>query len=95
MRLSPSQAQAIRTAVARQDPAARVILFGSRADDHARGGDIDLLVISECLGLRDEWRIRRDILDEIGWQKLDLIVARPNALDSGIARLAIASGISL
>src|SRR5688572_26403964 len=74
MRLSPSQAQAIRTAVARQDPAARVILFGSRADDHARGGDIDLLVISESLGLRDEWRIRRDILDEIGWQKLDLIV---------------------
>jgi len=95
MRLSLSQAQAIRTAVARQDPAARVILFGSRADDQARGGDIDLLVISESIGLRDEWRIRRDILDEIGWQKLDLVVARPNALDSGIARLALASGVSL
>lgn len=95
MRLSPSQVQAIRRAVAREDPAARVVLFGSRASDLARGGDIDLLVISGRIGLRDEWRIRRDILDEIGWQKLDLVVVRPDALESGIARLALESGIPL
>jgi predicted nucleotidyltransferase len=95
MRLSPSETQAILSAVARQDPEARVILFGSRTDDKARGGDIDLLVVSEHISFRDQWSIRRDILDEIGWQKLDLIVRRPDQLDSGIAALAIETGIPL
>ena len=72
-----------------------VILFGSRADDHAKGGDIDLLIISDRIGLRQEWEIRRDILDEIGWQKLDLIVRRSNQLDSPIASVAMETGIPL
>ncbi len=45
MRISPEQAQAIRhlaQEVAGED--ARVRLFGSRLDDRARGGDIDLLL---------------------------------------------------
>ena len=45
MRISPEQAQAIRHLahqVAGED--ARVRLFGSRLDDRARGGDIDLLL---------------------------------------------------
>ena len=45
MRISPEQAQAIRHLahqVAGED--ARVRLFGSRLDDRARGGEIDLLL---------------------------------------------------
>ena len=95
MRLAPSEKQAILSAIAKQDPDARVILFGSRADDQARGGDIDIFVVSERIGFREQWPIRRDILDEIGWQKLDLIVRRPDQLDSGIARLAMETGVPL
>lgn len=95
MRLTSSQREAILDAVRRQDPEARVILFGSRADDRAKGGDIDLLVISERIGLHQEWEIRRDILDRIGWQKLDLIVRRAAQLDSPIAGIAIETGVPL
>ena len=95
MRISPHQKMAILRAVHKQDPEAKVILFGSRTKDDQRGGDIDLLVISDRLDFRKQWKIRRDILDEIGWQKLDLLVCPADQLSSGIARLAIESGVSL
>ena len=45
MRLSQIEARAIRTIAETEfGPNTRVVLFGSRADDFARGGDIDLLV---------------------------------------------------
>ncbi|MBJ7396584.1 MAG: nucleotidyltransferase domain-containing protein [Akkermansiaceae bacterium] len=95
MRLNSNQNEAILKAVHRQDPAAKIILFGSRANDHAKGGDIDLLVVSDHIGLHQEWLIRRDILDEIGWQKLDLIVRRHDQLDSPIVSIAMETGIPL
>jgi predicted nucleotidyltransferase len=95
MRLTPNQKSTIITAVGKQDPQARIILFGSRANDRAKGGDIDLLIISDHVGLHQEWEIRRDILDEIGWQKLDLIVRRSDQLNSAIADIAMETGIPL
>ena len=45
MRLTDQQAQAIRqVACELAGPKARVRLFGSRLDDAARGGDVDLLL---------------------------------------------------
>lgn len=45
MRLTPRQRNSILSAASDCFGAdAQVILFGSRADDNARGGDIDLLV---------------------------------------------------
>lgn len=95
MRLREEEKSAILAAVKGRDRDARVVLFGSRVDDSKRGGDIDLFVVSEKLGFRDEWCIRRDILDKIGWQKLDLIIRRPDNLKSGIARVALGSGVTL
>ena len=95
MRLTPHQRTAILTAVGKQDPKARIILFGSRADDRARGGDIDLLIVSDVIGMHQEWEIRRDVLDEIGWQKLDLIVRRRNQPESAIVSVAMETGIPL
>lgn len=45
MRLSPAQTDVILSCVRQQYGAdVRVMLFGSRLDDSARGGDVDLLV---------------------------------------------------
>lgn len=95
MRLREIERAAILDPVRARDPDARVILFGSRARDDAKGGDIDLLVVSREIGFRDEWGIRRDILDRIGWQKLDLLVRRPGQLESAITRIALETGVSL
>lgn len=95
MRLSSSEQSIITQAVHRQDPSAQIILFGSRVNDDSKGGDIDLLVLSDSISFPQEWEIRRDILDQIGWQKLDLIVRRHNQKDSAIVGIALETGILL
>lgn len=95
MRLMPQEADVIRQQVRRLDPQAEVYLFGSRADPTRRGGDIDLLVVSDRLGFREVLRLRREILDRIGWQQLDLVVRRRDQLDDPFAALARAQGIRL
>jgi uncharacterized protein len=81
MRLQERELQVITETVKRADPEARLFLFGSRVDDHQRGGDIDVLCISRVIDGRQRRRIRRAILDQIGDQKLDLIV-EPDAKKS-------------
>lgn len=45
MRLSPAHVEALKRLVAETaGPEARLRLFGSRLDDAARGGDVDLLL---------------------------------------------------
>jgi|TARA_B110000008_G_C16597869_1_gene415165 predicted nucleotidyltransferase len=92
VRLTLTEQQVIRDSIHRVDPKARIVLFGSRVDDQARGGDIDLLVLSNRIGFDDLWPMRRDILDRIGWQKLDLIVENEDQGLSPIARVAMETG---
>ena len=75
MRLRETEAAAIREEVTRLDPEARVWLFGSRVDDRARGGDIDLLVRSDRIGFAEKVLLRVRVLERIGEQQLDLVVA--------------------
>ncbi|MFZ5495704.1 MAG: nucleotidyltransferase domain-containing protein [Verrucomicrobiota bacterium] len=95
MRLPPAAAAAIREEVCRVDPAAEVYLFGSRVNDQARGGDIDLLVVSDRLSFAEQLRLRLAILDRIGWQQLDLLVRRRAQLDEPLAALAVDTGLKL
>jgi predicted nucleotidyltransferase len=95
MRLKASEAEAIREEVSRLDPEAELYLFGSRTDDAAHGGDIDLLVVSDKLALRDVLRLRIRILDRIGWQQLDLEVRRRNQLEDAFATMARETGQKL
>jgi predicted nucleotidyltransferase len=95
MRLTACEITAIREEIGRLDPKAEVYLFGSRVDDRARGGDIDLLVISDALGFREVLRLRTRIPDRIGWQQLDLVVRRRDQADEPLAALAHETGIKL
>ncbi len=47
MRLKQDQVDFFKNAFGRISPEAKVYLFGSRADDNARGGDIDILVLTD------------------------------------------------
>lgn len=95
MRLNKVQQQIIRQSVGRYDSDAEIILFGSRVNDKLRGGDIDLLIRSDRLDEQDLWPIRRDILDTIGWQKLDLILEKKNGDLRPISCIALETGVSL
>jgi predicted nucleotidyltransferase len=95
MRLTNSEAEAIREEVSRMDPEAELYLYGSRTDDSARGGDIDLLVVSDKLTFRDTLRLRIQILDRIGEQQLDLVTRRRTELNDAISTIAMETGQKL
>jgi len=95
MRLTPTQLNVLREEVTHLDPLASLYLFGSRTDDTAKGGDIDLLLISDVLGFRDLLRLRIAILDRIGWQQLDLVHRTRAQLKDALAQEAIETGVRL
>jgi predicted nucleotidyltransferase len=74
MRISSEQAQLIRTQTKKLLPQAEVYLFGSRADDTKRGGDIDILILADRKLNPDE---RGDIVlafwKNFGEQKIDIV----------------------
>ena len=47
LRLTTEEQNAIRKVIYEADPEAQVWLFGSRVNDQAKGGDIDLLILSK------------------------------------------------
>lgn len=77
---------------------ARVYLFGSRTDDNAKGGDIDLFIestapiknaVSKILQLNSE------LQQAFGLQKIDIIVDAPNYSKQLIHDIAKQQGILL
>ncbi len=95
MRIGLNEARTFGEEIRRLDPAAEIYLYGSRANDAAQGGDIDLLVVSDTLGFRDLLRLRTAILDRIGWQQLDLLIRRRDQLTEPLAALALETGVKL
>src|SRR5262245_57570848 len=61
MRLQHQEVEIIKEAILRLDPRARVFLFGSRVDPTRKGGDIDLLILSQCLKDIDSLKILKRI----------------------------------
>lgn len=79
MRLTKEEIQAIKTAILQEDPHAKIFLFGSRANDKLKGGDIDLMVLSETLNLSKKIKILSHIKEKIGDQKIDLKILSHHA----------------
>lgn len=82
MRLDDGDRSAIVAAIQARDPNAEIWLYGSRARDDARGGDIDLLVISSSLGLSEKLDILQEIKLKIGDQRIDLTLSSPGKMGS-------------
>lgn len=95
MRLQPQEINVIRKIVHSFDNDAVVYLFGSRSDDTARGGDIDLLVISNTIDFRKMLRLKLGLQDELGEQQIDLITRRPEEINEPFSAMAMKTGIRL
>ena len=70
MRLAHEEQSAIRQA----DSQAQIFLFGSRVDDAAKGGDIDLLVLSKRINLITKLKILSQLHQKLGDRKIDIAV---------------------
>jgi predicted nucleotidyltransferase len=99
MRLTPRQAQAIkREAAAEFGTDARVILFGSRADDRLRGGDIDLMValdhpVEHPAVQASRFCARLQLA--LGEQRIDVLLDAPNLPRQSVHDAAWQQGIPL
>ncbi len=74
MRLSHEEQLAIRETIRQADAEAMVYLFGSRTDDNAKGGDIDLLVLSQKINLMVKLDILAQLHRRLGERKIDIAV---------------------
>ena len=99
MRLTPAEIASIRDTVrAVAGDSATVRLFGSRLDDSARGGDIDLLVELEepvDSAVRMSARIGARLQQVLGDRRIDVLIAAPNVHESTVHRVARESGVSV
>lgn len=99
VRLTDDERRIIRDAVRRHfGPAAIVRLFGSRTQDAARGGDIDLLVESPVPidnALAASLKVEVDIQMACDDPKVDILVIDPTTPTQPIHQLAKASGVLL
>ena len=96
MRLTTEQIQAILRTTSRLVGApADVYLFGSRVDDHARGGDVDLLIeTTKGLTLLERARIKLELEAQIGLP-VDIIARAGAAEPTAFQRIARAKAIRL
>ena len=99
MRLTETQRRTIVTETARIfGPDATVRLFGSRTDDTARGGDIDLHIeatrdAGELLDL--ELKLYARLIRRLGDRRIDIVVHPRGAVPRSIDLQAMRTGVVL
>jgi len=99
MRLSGQTQQVIRNTVREIFGVdATVSVFGSRVDDSARGGDIDLLVQSDRVVEQREQKILQLVARlqiRLGDQPIDILVLDPNTTLQAVYKEAVRTGVKL
>ncbi len=98
MRLLAHEVEAIRVAVREVfGPLARVHLFGSRARDDLKGGDIDLFVEVEPgqATIANEQRLRDRIAPAVEDLRTDVILHERGAAFTPLELIALRDGVPL
>ena len=74
MRLSKDEVDLLKKELYKLSKNAKLYLFGSRVDDSKKGGDIDLLIVSNELTKKDLRTLRVEFFKLFGEQKLDIVL---------------------
>lgn len=77
MRISENQRELIVKSIKSKDPGSEIFLFGSRVNDSLRGGDIDVLVISQKINLELLLDIRVELSESLEDFPFDIML-EPN-----------------
>jgi predicted nucleotidyltransferase len=93
MRMPKTSIDLIKKVVRNHDPEAIIYLFGSRTDDSKKGGDIDLLILSQKITLEKVIEIKLSLYDALGEQKIDIILAQET--EKPFVKIAMREGIVL
>jgi predicted nucleotidyltransferase len=95
MRLSQEEVDLLKNLILDCRPKAQIFLFGSRANDQARGGDIDILILdSKKLTLEEMTEIEKSFWSVFGEQKIDLVCFTPDS-DHPFKKVALLTAIPL
>lgn len=99
VRLSTTEINAIRAAVSRQlGDGACIRIFGSRARENEKGGDIDILIETEqqlSSRVATACRLASELQIQLGDQKIDIIIADPATQEQTIHQIARQTGVVL
>ena len=99
MRLTATQqAEILHSTIEVFGPTATVSLFGSRADDSARGGDIDLFITADLdveTARRRKIRFLAILKRRIGDRRIDVVVRTPDTSEREIHRVAATDGVPI
>ena len=72
--MANEEQSAISDTIHQADADAMIYLVGSRADDAAKGGDIDLLVLSKKINLMMKLEILAQLHQRLGERKIDIAI---------------------
>ena len=93
MRLQEHEIEIIKQNVRNFDQDAEIYLFGSRVYDNQKGGDIDLLIMSDKINNADKRKLRLRLYDELGEQKIDIVLAKDK--EKPFTRIVLNEGVLL
>lgn len=99
VRLSARELEVIRATVSRLlGDRTHIHIFGSRAREDERGGDIDILVETEQQlpgRVASACRLASELQMQLGDQKIDVIIIDPETREQPIHRIARKTGVML
>ena len=99
MRLSEFEIDSIKTLAEQHfGKDVQVYLFGSRVNNQQRGGDIDLFISTkqvDSLTIRTKIAFVSNLIEQIGEQKIDVVLENQLARNSGFLKTIHQTGIQL
>jgi len=91
MRLSKEEIEKIKEIIKKIDNDAEILIFRSQVDDNKKGGDIDILIISDKVKRED---IIVDLYEYFGFRKIDILIT-DNIEKSPFYKHAYESGVKI